>query len=83
MFIVVTTDTHTVLTEHITQRRKTDAKYKISGDGIHPNAQGHLIMAAALIKGLNGPKVVGTSAEDLKNLLKSDFFKLVDIRRKL
>ncbi len=41
------------------ERQRTDPRYTFSGDGVHPNATGHQMMAQALLRGL------GVSAESL------------------
>lgn len=35
--------------------RKTDPKFALSGDGVHPNEVGHLIMAAAVLQAWHAP----------------------------
>ena len=42
----------------LTAGRKTDPKFALSGDGIHPNEAGHLIMASAVLKAWNAPATV-------------------------
>ena len=38
--------------------RQTDPKFALSGDGVHPNEVGHLIMAAAVLTAWNAPATV-------------------------
>ncbi len=38
--------------------RRTDPKFALSGDGVHPNEVGHLIMAAAVLQAWNAPATV-------------------------
>jgi lysophospholipase L1-like esterase len=47
-------DIHTPLKRHIRQNRKTNPDYAY-GDGIHPNAAGHDVMARTILEALNAP----------------------------
>ena len=42
--------------------RRTDPKFALSGDGVHPNEVGHLLMAAAVLKAWNAPSTVADIA---------------------
>jgi lysophospholipase L1-like esterase len=52
-------DAHTALRGHIARMRKADSGYRVSADGIHPDANGHFIifreLAAALGMATDGP----------------------------
>lgn len=48
-------DLHTPMKKAIDEGRAKDPKFKFSGDGIHPNAEGHLVMAKAILSGLTPP----------------------------
>ncbi|EDM29626.1 hypothetical protein LNTAR_17788 [Lentisphaera araneosa HTCC2155] len=50
---VTTIDIHTPIQKHVDEMRTKDSKYTISGDGIHPNALGHQLMARSFLKSLN------------------------------
>ncbi|MDD7985381.1 SGNH/GDSL hydrolase family protein [Lentisphaera marina] len=50
---VTTIDIHTPIQKHVDEMRTKDPKYTISGDGIHPNALGHHLMARSFLKSLN------------------------------
>ena len=58
-------DAHAALLKHLDTMRKEDATYRVSGDGIHPNANGHLIIALELLKGLNAPPAVRSVSIDI------------------
>ncbi|MEM8953031.1 MAG: SGNH/GDSL hydrolase family protein [Verrucomicrobiota bacterium] len=49
-----TIDLRQPLMEYINQNRKTDPDFT-SGDGIHPNPDGHYIIAKTILKNLNSP----------------------------
>jgi phospholipase/lecithinase/hemolysin len=45
------------------QRLRTqDPKFTFSGDGVHPNGQGHLVMAKAILAGLTPPVEIDVKA---------------------
>jgi lysophospholipase L1-like esterase len=50
--IAATVDVHTPVNAYLTAQRKKDPSFKMSGDGVHVNADGHRAIAAALLKGL-------------------------------
>ena len=77
---VVTGDVHTALTEHLATERRSDPGYKVSGDGVHPNGRGHMIIAATLIRALGGSSI-GTTAEAFEKLRSNPYYQLVDERR--
>ena len=47
-------DLHTPMASALAERRKLDPAFTFQKDGVHPNADGHRLMAAALIEGLGG-----------------------------
>jgi lysophospholipase L1-like esterase len=55
-YIVV--NAHAALIEHLKTMRKNDPEYRVSGDGIHPNADGHLVIALEILKELKAPTAV-------------------------
>ncbi len=55
-YIVV--DAHAALLRHIQAMRGTIPDYRISGDGIHPDANGHLVIALEILKAWNAPSAV-------------------------
>jgi len=59
-YIVV--DAHAALLKHLEAMRKTDANYRVSGDGIHPDSNGHLVIFLELLEALHGPALVHEEA---------------------
>lgn len=47
-------DLHGPMDEHLANRRKTDPKYVLAGDGVHASPTGHWLMAEQVIKVLEG-----------------------------
>jgi lysophospholipase L1-like esterase len=45
-------DTHTAMADAIASARKSNATFTFAGDGVHPNDEGHRVLAVALLKGL-------------------------------
>lgn len=52
-----TIDLNGPMTAYLVKRRQTDAAFTFSGDGIHPNDQGLLLMADCVLRGLGYPGV--------------------------
>lgn len=48
-------DAHTAISHYLAEIRKTEPSYKISGDGIHPDATGHWLIAQELLGVLKAP----------------------------
>lgn len=73
-------DVHGPMSEALLNRRKTDPAFKFAGDGVHADANGHWLMASALVKGWN----LGLQA-DLPTLQRDggEWLKLISQRRKL
>jgi lysophospholipase L1-like esterase len=64
-------DAHAALLKHLKTMRKEDPAYRISGDGIHPNANGHLVIALEILKEWQAPTAVKDIAIDVaKELLR-------------
>jgi lysophospholipase L1-like esterase len=55
---IVTADVHSLMQEHLGQRRQQLPSFRMQGDGIHPNATGHMLIALALLKAWQAPAVV-------------------------
>lgn len=51
-------DAHAALLKHLETMRKEDPAYRVSGDGIHPNANGHLVVALEILKEWQAPSAV-------------------------
>ena len=42
-------DVHQPLVDYLTEKRKRDADFQFAGDGVHMNAEGHRVMAEAIL----------------------------------
>jgi lysophospholipase L1-like esterase len=58
-------DAHAALVKHIETMRKEAPAYRISGDGIHPSANGHLVIALEILKEWNAPAAIKDIAIDV------------------
>lgn len=58
-------DAHAALLRHLEAARKDDPAYRVSADGIHPNADGHLVIALEILKELKAPAAVKDIAIDV------------------
>ncbi len=47
-------DIHGPMRAALDERRRTEPGFRFSGDGVHPGAEGHWLMACAAIRGLGG-----------------------------
>jgi lysophospholipase L1-like esterase len=63
-YIVI--DAHAALLKHLDSMRKEDPAYRVSGDGIHPNANGHLVIALEILKEWRAPTALTNIALDVK-----------------
>jgi len=61
-------DAHTAINRHLAEQRKTAPRYFISGDGIHPNATGHRLIAEQILEAWKAPKEVDTAIIDAKTM---------------
>ncbi|MGF1581213.1 MAG: SGNH/GDSL hydrolase family protein [Gemmataceae bacterium] len=59
-------DVHTATNKHLQRMRKSQPKYRLAGDGIHPNHTGHWLMAAEILVGLKAPAIVADIEVDCK-----------------
>lgn len=48
-------DLHAPFIEHLKEKRKTNAKFTLSPDGIHPNATGHRLLGETILKAWGVP----------------------------
>jgi hypothetical protein len=51
-------DAHAAVLKHLETMRKEDGMYHVSADGIHPNANGHLVIALEILKEWKAPTAV-------------------------
>lgn len=56
-------DLHTPYNVYLSQQREANPDFTLSGDGIHPNKQGHAVMAQALLGLKNIPAFEGDTAK--------------------
>ncbi|HEV7281985.1 MAG TPA: SGNH/GDSL hydrolase family protein [Pirellulaceae bacterium] len=56
-------DLHTALNELLRQRRQGDVSYSFSGDAVHPDATGHLLIAMQILKAWNSPDLGSATVE--------------------
>jgi lysophospholipase L1-like esterase len=76
-------DLHTPLAEYRKRERGTDPGFKDTGDGIHPDAAGHLAMARVFLNGLGVPvQTNATHAELVADVQKMEADPLYDLVRK-
>jgi lysophospholipase L1-like esterase len=54
---VTVIDLHTRMHEHLAGRRRSDPEFTLQPDRVHPNANGHMVMAATLLKAWGVPAV--------------------------
>ncbi|MEI6178301.1 MAG: SGNH/GDSL hydrolase family protein [Verrucomicrobiota bacterium] len=75
--VVAVADLHTAMSAALAERRKANPNFHFSGDSVHPNELGHLVMAQAILKGLSISMPPG-SPEELLAAAKADpLFKVV------
>jgi lysophospholipase L1-like esterase len=63
-YIVI--DGHAAVLKHLETMRKQDPMYRVSGDGIHPNANGHLVIALEILKEWKAPSAVRDIVIDVR-----------------
>lgn len=68
-------DAHSAVLNHLLEQRKAKPDYHVSGDGIHPDSNGHRIVFQELLKTLNG--------DEKWSLPKGELLKLIEDRQRL
>lgn len=74
-------DLHSAVAAYIDRQRAVDPKFSFTGDGIHPDFSGHVLMAREIVQALGGrlePQELPTEAA---RLVKDSLFVLVKSRR--
>jgi len=56
----VVADVHSAMNRHLAERRQEKVSFYLSGDGVHPNATGHWLMAQTLLLAWNAPAEAGS-----------------------
>jgi lysophospholipase L1-like esterase len=58
-------DAHGAVNRYLAAARQDDPKYHLAGDGIHPNATGHWLMAQELLRAWHAPAEVDSAEVDV------------------
>ncbi len=74
-------DLHTPLADYLAARQKADPTFHYSGDGIHPNAVGHLLMAQTILQALGAPLQIKDLGREVTTTAADPLFALVAKRR--
>lgn len=78
---VTAVDIHTPMRRYEQARRKKNSGFRLAGDGIHPGALGHLIMARAALAGLGVP-LPDDFDKELATVTADPLYRLVDRHRR-
>jgi lysophospholipase L1-like esterase len=62
----VVADPHTAIRQFLDDARQHEPGYFVSGDGIHPNATGHALIATQILEAFNAPDDVDMAEIDVK-----------------
>jgi lysophospholipase L1-like esterase len=57
-------DVHVAIRQHLDMMRARDGSYRLAGDGIHPNATGHWLIAQQLLSAWHAPAEVDSASLD-------------------
>jgi len=63
---IVVADAHAEIGRHVAEMRKSNPKYRLSGDGVHVNETGHWLIAQAILRAWNAPADVDAAVIDAK-----------------
>ena len=74
-------DLHTPLSDYLAAQRKTNPAFRFSGDGIHPNDAGNLLMAETILNTLGVPLQIKDLAAGVTTVAADPLFGLVAKRR--
>ena len=79
-------DIHTPMARFLEERRKTDPKFLLAGDGVHANTQGHWLIAREVLRHLGADEAI-VSSDTPEALVKSgpraaEVLKLVQQRQR-
>ncbi|HTH49530.1 MAG TPA: GDSL-type esterase/lipase family protein [Candidatus Limnocylindria bacterium] len=80
-------DVHGPMNRFLAEQRRTDPTFTVSGDGVHPNTQGHWLIARELLRQLGAPAIL-LAADSSVPLFQSfphgpEVLKLVELRQRL
>ncbi len=65
-------DAHSQVHRFLKHKRASNPNYTLSGDGIHPSATGHALIALEILRTLNAPALIDQTKIDAKDLKASD-----------
>ncbi len=63
---IVVADAHAAISRYLAEMRKSDPKYRLSGDGVHVNETGHWLIAQAILRAWHAPAEVDLAVIDAK-----------------
>ncbi len=63
---VMVVDAHAAVSRRLEEVRKSDPKYRLSGDGVHVDGAGHWLIAQAILQAWNAPADVDAAVIDAK-----------------
>lgn len=75
--VAAVADLHTAMASVLAERQKANPDFHFSGDSVHPSQLGHLVMAQAILQGLEIPMPPGNADELLTAANADPVFKLV------
>jgi len=76
-------DVHRAMADALAAARTADSSATFSPDGVHPNDAGHLVIARAILAGLDLPVPAAPLDAELKHIASDPLFALVRDRRSL
>ena len=74
-------DLHTPMADYIGQRRKADAGFSFTQDGIHPDLAGHLLIARVILKGLGEVAPMGDLDQEVERISADPLYGMVKRER--
>ncbi len=63
---IVVADAHAAISRYLAEMRKSDPKYRLSGDGVHVNETGHWLIAQAILRAWHAPADVEAAVIDAR-----------------
>jgi hypothetical protein len=76
-------DLNGAMTAYLKKRRQKEPRFRFSGDGIHPDTRGHVLMAQTLLTAFDPEWYFKDLETEFKTLQKDPLSKLIHERRKL
>jgi lysophospholipase L1-like esterase len=78
---VTVIDLHTAIDAYLAKQRKSNPNFSFTKDGIHPNFEGHLLMARTILDNLNVKVPHDSLSEEAARIQSDPVFVLVKSRR--